>query len=109
MKTEVRDLLEYVLNRLERAEQSSAPAANGYGDARRELLDRIVALRVAAENLKVDNDELRADINDGKNCALSLLAACKRIRPAGLHLAGEEFMALQDWVNSVKRRKESCL
>jgi hypothetical protein len=105
MKTEVRDPLEYVLNRLERIGNTSAPYANGYADVRRELLDRIGALRVAAENLKVENDELRADINDGKNCALSLLAACKRIKPVGLHLAGEEFMALQDWVNTAKRRK----
>lgn len=39
------DPLEYVLNRMERAAQSDEPAKNGYGQARRELLQGIADLR----------------------------------------------------------------
>ena len=40
-----RDPLEYVMNRMERAAQSDDPAGNGYGLARKELIEGIRSLR----------------------------------------------------------------
>jgi hypothetical protein len=53
------DPLEYVLNRMEWAAQSSAPAANGYPEARRELLQGIADLRAKA-NAHAANEKLIA-------------------------------------------------
>jgi len=54
-----RDPLEYALNRMERAAQSDDPAKNGYGPARKELLDGIASLRadLAAANAAKEEAE----------------------------------------------------
>lgn len=70
-----RDPLEYVINRMERAGQSNNPAANGYGKARRELLEGIAelratnaalvaALKTAQNHLPKDRPILHEIIND---------------------------------------------
>lgn len=52
MAEEKRDPLEYVINRMENAGQSNAPAANGYGRHRKDLLDAIVSLRAEVQTYK---------------------------------------------------------
>lgn len=54
-----RDPLEYALNRMEAAAQSLQPAANGYGPARREVLDGIATLRADNTKLREENERLR--------------------------------------------------
>jgi hypothetical protein len=49
-----RDPLEYVLNRMENAARSDDPAANGYGPARKELLEGIATLRNDNEQIKMN-------------------------------------------------------
>ena len=53
MANEKRDPLEYVINRMVKAGRSNAPAANGYGQARKELLDGIAALVAALEEAQL--------------------------------------------------------
>jgi hypothetical protein len=58
----VRDPLEYVLNRMENAGRSDAPAKNGYGEARRELLEGIAGLRKKLDEKDTEIAELKHDL-----------------------------------------------
>jgi len=61
-----RDPLEYVMNRMERAGQSDDPARDGYGPARKELLDGIAALRAERDAAILAKEEA-----EQKNLALA--------------------------------------
>jgi len=56
--SEIRDPLEYVLNRMEAAAGQTTPANHGYGPARRELLAGIAALREENEGLRAVSEAL---------------------------------------------------
>ena len=57
------DPLEYVLNKMESAAQANNPAKAGYGQARKDLLDGISALRSRAEKAERDWYDYKADFD----------------------------------------------
>lgn len=100
------DPLEYVLNRMEHAAQSDEPGKNGYGTARRGLLDGIVSLRA---ELAKKTAECTAFFNDGVKIHVELATLREKAGDVeGLEDVLRRFMSIDSGAESAIARDLSA-